>query len=102
MSVHQVAKFSTNPKACHDTAVKRIGKHLLGTSYEGLMHEPNLEKCLEVFADADFAGGCNATNAEDPEMACSRTGFVIKCAGSPIIWKSKLQTEIVLSAAEAK
>ena len=26
MAVHHSAKFASNPKACHDTAVKRIGK----------------------------------------------------------------------------
>ena len=102
MTVHQVAKFSTNLKACHGTAVKIIGKRLLGTSDEGLEHEPNLDKVLEEFVDAGFAGGFNATKAEYPALACSRTGFVIKCAGCPIIWKSKLQTEIALSTAEAE
>ena len=69
---------------------------------EGLTCEPNIAKGLEVFVDADFAGGFNATNAEDPASACSRTGFVIKHAGCPIIWKSKLQTEIALSTTEAE
>ena len=88
MAVYQAAKFSTNTKACHNAAVKRIGKHLLGTSNEGLTCEPNADEGLEVFVDADFAGGFNTTNTEDPTSACSRTGFVIKYAGCPIIWKS--------------
>ena len=75
---------------------------MLGTSNEGLTYEHNLDKCLELFADADFAGRINATNTEDPASACSRTGFVIKCAGCPIIWKSKIQTENALSAAESE
>jgi hypothetical protein len=32
----------------------------------------------------------------------SRTGYVIQFAGCPIYWQSKLQTEIVLSTAEAE
>jgi len=32
----------------------------------------------------------------------SRTGFVIKYANCPIYWKSKLQTELALSTAEAE
>ena len=32
----------------------------------------------------------------------SRTGFVIRYAGCPVIWSRKLQTESVLSTAEAE
>jgi hypothetical protein len=33
---------------------------------------------------------------------CSCTGYVICIANSPVIWKSKLQTEIALSTMEAE
>ena len=101
MTVQQAAKFYTNPKACHDAALKRIGKHLLGTIDEGLTCEPNLDKGLEAFVDADFTGAFNTTNDEDPASACSRTGFLTKHSGCPIVWKSKLQNEIALSTAKA-
>ena len=32
----------------------------------------------------------------------SRTGYVIFCAGCPMVWSSKMQTEIALSTAEAE
>jgi len=102
MAVHQAAKFSNHPKACHDTAVKRIGKYLLCTADKGLMYVPNLSEGVEVYVDADFAGNFNGNNAEDPASVYSRTGFVIKYAGCPITWKSKLQTEIALSTTEAE
>ena len=35
MAVHQVAKFSNNPKASHDAAVKRISKYLLSLKIRG-------------------------------------------------------------------
>ena len=35
-------------------------------------------------------------------MCVSRTGYVLRYAGCPITWCSKLQTEIVLSTAEAE
>ena len=38
----------------------------------------------------------------NPENVLSRTGHVILCAGCPVLWCSKLQTEIALSAAEAE
>lgn len=102
MAVHQAAKFSNNPKACHDTAVKRIGKYLLGTEDKGLMYTPDKSKGLEIYVDADFAGGFDKSNAEDPASVYSRTGYIIKYANCPIIWKSKLQTEIALSTTEAE
>ena len=66
------------------------------------MCTPDNSEGLEVFVDADFAGGFDKAVAEDPASAYSRTGFVIKHAGCPIIWKSKLQTEIALSTTEAE
>ena len=39
---------------------------------------------------------------DDPTTAKSRTGYVINYAGCPLIWSSKLQTEIALSTVEAE
>ena len=41
----------------------------------------------------------DSTNVEN---VLSRTGFVIRYTGCPVIWSSKLQTEIALSTAEAE
>ena len=54
MPANQAAKFSNDPKATHDTAVKRIGKCLLGTQDKGLELKPDVTKGLEAFVDADF------------------------------------------------
>jgi hypothetical protein len=40
--------------------------------------------------------------ADDIDTARSRTGYVIFYAGCPIIWKSKLQTQIALSTTKAE
>ena len=100
--VRQAAKFSNEPKACHDVAVKRIRKCLLGTSEEGLIHEPDSIKGMEMCADIDFAGHFEKNNAEDPESVCSRTGNVLKHASYPIFWKSKLEIGIALSTTYAE
>ena len=57
---------------------------------------------LECFIDADFAGGYDKTNTSNPRDCLSQTGFVIKYAGCPIVWGSKLQTTIALSTTEAE
>jgi hypothetical protein len=52
---------------------------------------------------ASFTGDWDPQNAEwDPDTARSRTGYVILFASCPVIWASKLQTEIALSTTEAE
>ncbi len=57
---------------------------------------------LEVFIDADFAGGWDPEDAENADSVYSCTGLVICYARCPMFWQSKLQTEIALSTAEAE
>ena len=85
MAVHQVAKFLNNPKACHDIAIKRIGKYILGTLNKSLIYRLNIQKGLEVFTDANFAGCFYKLNAENLASAYSQTGYIIKYAGCLII-----------------
>ena len=73
-----------------------------GTKDKGIIFKPDLNKGLECFVDADFAGGWSNTNDDGADSVLSRTGYVIMYAGCPIIWCSKLQTEIALSTVEAE
>jgi hypothetical protein len=55
--------------------------------------------------DASHAGEWRKQGADtehDATTAKSRTGYVLLYAGCPIIWASKLQTEIALSSTEAE
>eukprot|EP00957_Ditylum_brightwellii_P120528 9195692-Ditylum_brightwellii.AAC.1 len=63
---------------------------------------PALNRGLEVYVDASFAGEWNSENSEEPTSALSRTGYIIKYAKCLIVWTSKLQTEITLSTIEAE
>ena len=47
-------------------------------------------------------GGWNNADATNADSVLSRTGYVITYAGCPIIWCSKLQTEIALSTVESE
>ena len=102
MAVHQCARFNANPKLCHEKAIKRIARYLLGTMERGIRYSPDPNRGLECFVDADFAGGWNSSDHANPECVLSHTGFVIVYAGCPIMWQSKLQTEIALSTTEAE
>lgn len=102
MAVHQCARFSIDPKRSHEQAIMRIAKYLIGTQGKGMIYNPDPNLGLEVYVDADFAGGWDPENASDADTLYSRTGFVIRHAGCPVLWTSKLQTEIALSTAEAE
>ena len=102
MAVHQCARFNNDPKLCHERAIKRICKYLLGTMDKGIIFRPDHSRGLECHVDADFAGGWASGDHSNPEAVLSRTGFVISYAGCPIFWCSKLQTEIALSTTEAE
>jgi hypothetical protein len=101
-AVHQCARFCNDPKLSHERAVKRITKYLLGTRDRGVICRPDKTKGLECFADADFAGGWDRGDSDNPENVMSRTGYLITYAGCPVVWCSKLQTEIALSTMEAE
>jgi hypothetical protein len=66
-----------------------------------MTYKPDSSKGLEVYVDADFAGGWDPADPGNANNIYSRTGFIIQYASCPIFWQSKLQTEIALSMAEA-
>jgi hypothetical protein len=102
-AVHNCARFSHDPKVQHSQAVKHIGRYLLGAKDKGMILTPDLEKDLEVFADADFCGLFDSETAlYNPITAKSRTGYLIKYMGCPIVWASTLQRETALSTCEAE
>jgi hypothetical protein len=101
-AVSQVARFSYNPKASHGRAVKHIIKYLQGTRSRGLIYKPKGELSIDCYCDADFAGMYGHETPHDPISVKSRTGYIITLAGCPLIWKSKLQTQIALSTTESE
>jgi hypothetical protein len=101
-AVHQCARFSSEPKKSHATAVKYIGRYLASTRDKGISLKPN-SKGFECYVDASHAGDWKqSAAADDPSTARSRTGYVIQFAGYPVVWASKIQTEIALSVTEAE
>ncbi|MGH7974068.1 MAG: Ty1/Copia family ribonuclease HI [bacterium] len=73
-----------------------------GTQDKGLLFTPTEDLKLDCYVDADFAGLWGHEDSQDPISARSRTGYVLVFAGCPILWVSKLQTEIALSTTEAE
>ena len=101
-AVHQAARFTHAPKASHAKAVKRILRYLKGTADKGIQFVPDLNAGLDCYVDADFAGLWGYEDDQDPVSVKSRTGFTLTLFGCPVIWASKLQTEITLSSTAAE
>ena len=101
-AVQQAARFTHAPKKSHAQAVKRIIRYLVGTADKGIEFVPDLNAGLDCYLDADFAGLWGHEDDQDPVSVKSRTGFTLTLFGCPIIWASKLQTEITLSSTAAE
>ncbi|KAL7486134.1 hypothetical protein ACHAW6_011728 [Cyclotella cf. meneghiniana] len=85
----------------HGEAIVYIIKYLKATRHIGLLFKPDSSKGFQCYCDADFAGNWNKEfAATDPSIAKSRSGWIIFYAASPIIWASKLQSQVALSTTE--
>lgn len=102
-AVHAIAKFVSNPRKEHGEAVMYLCMYLNKTRDIGLKFKPDPSKGFEDYCDADFIGQYDREySAVDPSTAKSRSGWIVFYAGCPIIWASKLQTQVALSTTEAE
>ncbi|WJX88387.1 hypothetical protein P8452_70484 [Trifolium repens] len=93
-SVCLCARFQSDPREPHLTAVKRIFRYLKGTTNLGLLYKKSLDSKLVGFCDADYAG--------DKIERKSTNGNCQFIGENLISWASKRQTTIALSTAEAE
>jgi hypothetical protein len=88
MATHQCACFSVNPMQLHEQAVIPIGRCLLSTKEKGMIYCPDSTRGIEVFVDADFAGGWDPGDALNADNVYSCTGYV-----TLLCWMSNLLAE---------
>lgn len=93
-AVSNVAKYSANPTKQHWTAVKRIFRYLKGTLNYGLLFSKEGSADCVGFSDADWGG--------DHDDRKSTSGYLFQLSGAAISWRSKKQTSVALSTAEAE
>ncbi len=98
-AVHHVAKFSSQPTKEHWTAVKRIMRYLQGTINYGLCYTKGGSVDGEIgnilgYSDADWAGDVNDRK--------STSGYLFQVCNGTVSWRSKKQTCVALSTAEAE
>ena len=102
-AVHQAARFVGSPKVEHGKALKWLGRYLAGTKEQGIIYTPDNDQSFELYVDASFSGNWDPKDAEwDPDTARSRAGYFVMYAGCPVIWASKLLTEIAMSTTESE
>ena len=89
-------------KKSHEDAIKQICQYLHGTKNCGLIFTPTGQFTVDCFVDADFAGLWTFEDDQDPVSIKSRTGYVLMFGRCPLLWMSKLLTEIALSTLEAE
>ena len=87
----------------HASAVKTILRYLKKTADEGIIMKPaDNQLNLDLYVDADFCGLFGREDPRNPVSVKSRTGYIVKLCGWPIIWKSTLQTHLSQSTTEAE
>ena len=93
-SVSMVSQFMNNPTEKHMTAVTRILRYLKMTPGKGLFFQRTTKKEIEIFSDTDWAG--SVTDRRSTSGYCS---FVW---GNLVTWRSKKQSVVARSSAEAE
>jgi hypothetical protein len=101
-AVHQAARFTHGARQSHAAGVKRILRYLKKTKTNGLILKPGKELRVDCYVDADFGGLFSVEDKQDPVCVKSRTGYVITYRGAPLMWASKMQTQVALSTMEAE
>ena len=93
-AVSVASRHMTNPTENHMKAVNRILQYLKGTPGRGLHFAKNPNRGIEVYTDADWAG--SVTDRK------STTGYCSYVWGNLVTWRSKKQSVVARSSAEAE
>jgi hypothetical protein len=102
-ALHQIAKYSSDPRHSHGEAILYLVCYLKKTRNLGLKFKPDPKKGFECYCDKDFSGNWNKEFAPVyPSTAKSQSGWIIFYSGCPVSWASKLQSQIALSSTEAE
>ncbi|XP_028126815.1 uncharacterized protein LOC114323414 [Camellia sinensis] len=93
-AIHVVNQFVSTPRCTHCTALVQILRYFRGTIFQGLLLSYTSSLELVAYADADWAG-----DITDRKFIFSFRMFL---GDSLITWKSKKQTVVAYSIAEAE
>ncbi|XP_071919968.1 secreted RxLR effector protein 161-like [Coffea arabica] len=93
-SVSVISQFMYDPRGVHLQVVYRVLHYLKAYSVKGILFKKGPEIDLAVYTDADFAGS--------PVDRRSISRYCTFLKGNLICWKSKKQSVVARSSAEAE
>ncbi|KAJ9566378.1 hypothetical protein OSB04_002344 [Centaurea solstitialis] len=93
-SVNVLSQFVADPRQPHLDAAHRVLRYLKGTPGQGVFFPREGGCSLTAYCDSDWLG-C-------PYTRRSRTGYLLLLGGAPISWKTKKQSVVSRSSAEAE
>ncbi|XP_073284995.1 secreted RxLR effector protein 161-like [Primulina huaijiensis] len=93
-SVSVVSQFMNDPREEHMEAVNRILRYLKLSSGKGILFKQSTNRSIEVYTDADWAG--------DIMDRISTSGYSTFIWGNLVTWRSKKQSVVARSSAEAE
>ncbi|KAK1439791.1 hypothetical protein QVD17_05611 [Tagetes erecta] len=93
-SVNVLSQFVADPRSSHLEAANRVLRYLKGTPGQGILLSRAGDLVLSAYCDSDWLG-C-------PYTRRSRTGYFLLLGGNPISWKTKKQSVVSRSSAEAE
>lgn len=88
-----LSQFLASPRQSHMDAAFRVVRYLKGTPGQGIFLPACGNLSLVAYCDSDWGGS--------PMTRRSRTGYFISIGGAPISWRTKKQTVVSRSSAEA-
>lgn len=92
-AMSQLARYMCNPSPQHHKHPMRVAQYLSGSASRGLEYAKD-HGHINDFGKYWFHCAVDASFADDFESSKSTTGYVIFMGGSPVIWRSKLQTTV--------
>ncbi|XP_043717828.1 uncharacterized mitochondrial protein AtMg00810-like [Telopea speciosissima] len=93
-TVNILSQFMHQPRQPHLDAAHRLLRHLKGTASQGIFLYAKSTLKLTAYCDSDWAS-CPMTRR-------STTGYCILLGSSPVSWKTKKQSTVSRSSAEAE
>lgn len=93
-SVQILSQFLDKPRQPHYLAATRVLRYLKNNPGQGILLSATSKLQLHAYCDSDW-GGCYDTRR-------SITGYCVLLGSSPISWKSKKQSTVSRSSAEAE
>ncbi|XP_023767971.1 secreted RxLR effector protein 161-like [Lactuca sativa] len=93
-SVNVLSQFVVDPRCSHLDSLHRVLRYLKGTVGQGVLLPKSGDYVLTTFSDFDWLG-C-------PYTRRSMTGYLIVFGGASVSWKTKKQSMVSRSSAEAE